>query len=292
MNLVYSWNKKTMLVDLSKCSSGYSYEAKWNARSYLKEAIEHKATLISRARALKVLVENTKAIGVEYELDKGNKKSEICHAFGAKIILAAGASVSPIILRDSGIRNVVNGGFYCHPSFALFGTVSGLKAGENFGASLGTTVDDDIGLGDANFARTFYRMFMLASRRFLRVFHHSNSIGVGVMVKEGLGGGLQENGHYYKELAKDDLKKLAKGEYLARQIIQNAGGKHIYKSPLSASMGGTIRVNEHLDQNLQTEYSNLYVCDASVIPETVKLAPTLTLVCLGKYLARHLSSKC
>jgi len=290
MELGYPWKKNTMLVDLSKCASGYNYEAKWNARSYLQEAVKEGTTLIYRARVIKALVEKNRAIGVEYKLQKGKKEFEVCRAFGTKIVLAAGATASPIILRDSGMKNVATSGFYCHPNFAVFGAVSGLKAGENFVASMGARLEDDIGLGDANLARAFYRMFMLGNRRFIRAFFHSKSIGVGVMVKEGLGGGLQEDGRYYKQLKKEDLRKLEKGEKIARQILQNAGGKHIFKSPLSAGhLGGAIRINEHLDNSLQTEYSNLHVCDGSVIPDNVKVSPMLTLICLGKYLANQLS---
>jgi hypothetical protein len=167
--------------------------------------------------------------------------------------------------------------------------VPGLKAGENFIGSMGTQVDGHMALGDANFARASYRMFMLARRRFIRAFCHSQSIGVGVSVKDELGGGLQEDGRYYKRLTKEDIGRLKKGEHMARQIIQNAGGKHIFTSPPGAShVGGVIRIKEHIDENLQTEYANLHVCDGSVIPESVMGAPTLTLICLGKYLANHL----
>ncbi|HEV8485885.1 MAG TPA: FAD-dependent oxidoreductase [Blastocatellia bacterium] len=290
LELGYPWKKKTMLIDLSKCASGYTYEAKWTARSYLHEAVEEGATLINRARVLKVLVERNRAIGVEYTRHKWRKHRDVCRAFGTRIILAAGAAASPIILRDSGMKNAANRGFYCHPGFAVFGTISGLKAGENFVASMGAELEDDIALGDANFARTFYRMFMLGNRRFVRALRHSKSIGVGVMVKDGLGGELKEDGCYYKELTHEDLKKLEKGEQMARRIIQNAGGKRMFKSrSTAANMGGSIRIKEHVDESLQTEYSNLHVCDGSVIPDNVKLSPTLTLICLGKYLARHLS---
>src|SRR5262245_2911449 len=156
LELGYPWKKNTMLVDLSRCASGYAYEAKWNARSYLHEAVREGATLISRARVLKVLAEKNRAIGVEYKLQKGKKEFEVCRAFGTRIILAAGPAATPIILRDSGMKNVANSGFYCHPTFAVFGTVSGLKAGENFVGSMSAKLDDDISLGDANFGRTFY----------------------------------------------------------------------------------------------------------------------------------------
>jgi hypothetical protein len=287
--LGHIWKKKMMLVDVSKCASGYSHEAKWNARRYVLEAVAAGATLINQATVLKALVEKKQAVGVEYKIQRGKKDFEIRHAFGAKIILSAGATASPIILRESGMKNVANDGFYCLPSFVVFGVVPGLKAGESFVGSMGGELQDGIGLGDANFARTFYRMYMLGSRRFIRTFFHSKSIGVVAGVKDELGGALQEDGRYYKQLKKADFMKLGKAEQMARQIIQNAGGKHIFKSPLTAAqVGGIIRIKEHLDEKLQTEYRNLHVCDASVIPEGVEVSPTLTLICLGKYLANHI----
>jgi len=93
----------------------------------------------------------------------------------------------------------------------------------------------------------------------------------------------------YKELTKEDFRKLEKGEEVARQIIRHAGGKNIFKSVVGAShLGGAIRIKEHIDENLETECSNLHVCDGSVLPENVN-TPTLTLICLGKYLAKRLS---
>ncbi len=290
MDLGYSWKKNTMLVDLSKCLSGYAYDAKWNARSYLRDAVDEGATLATRAEVIKVLVEKNVAFGVEYKLHKKRKTYEMCRAFGKKVVLAAGGAASPVILRHSGMRNVASRGFYCHPSFGVFGTVPGLKAGENFAANMGMVVEDDIGVGDGNPARAFYRMLMLGHGKFVRALFHSRSIGVGVMVKEGSGGALQEDGRYYKRLTQEDFRKLDKGEEIARQIIRHAGGKHIFKTPLSsAHIGGAIKIKEHIDENLQTEYANLYVCDGSVIPDTAKISPTLTLICLGKYLANHLS---
>lgn len=290
MELGYAWSKSTMLVDLSKCGSGYTYEAKWNARRYVHEAVANGAMLINQARVVKVLVENDRAIGVEYKLHRTKKAFEVRRAYGTKIILAAGGATSPLILRDSGIRNVLNRGFYCHPNFAMVGTIFGLRAGGNFGASMGAVMEGDIGVGDGNFAPAVYRMVMLDRRKYIRALFPSLHVLVGVMVKEGLGGGLQENGRYYKQLTDEDRRKLAKGGDVARQIIQHAGGKHIIQLPVTAGgIGGTIRVREHLDESLQTEYANLHVCDASVIPESAKVTPTLTLICLGKYLANRLA---
>ena len=287
------WKKKMMLVDLSKCPTGYAYEAKWNARSYVRDAIVHGATLVTRAMVSKVILDKNRAVGVEYTVPSGKKSVETRRAYGTRVVLSAGGAASPIILRDSGMPTVATNGFYCHPSLAVFGLVSGLNAGETFVGSMSAEIEDGMAVGDANFARTFYRLFMLRQARFVRAFAHSRSIGVGVAVMEGLSGELRENGRYHKQLHRDDLEKLRKGERIAREIIRRAGGKRIFSSaPAPAHIGGTIRIKEHVDQTLQTEYSHLHVCDGSVIPEQVKVSPTLTLICLGKYLANHLATAC
>jgi choline dehydrogenase-like flavoprotein len=281
-----------MLIDQSKCTSGYNYDARWTARSYVQEAVENGATLIIRARVVKVLVEKDRAIGVEYQLYKTRKQFETRRAFGTKIIVAAGGAASPIILRNSGIRNVANRGFFCHPNFAVFGTISGLAGGDGFGGTEGTVIDGDIHVGDGNFARTFYRLFMLSSGRIIRAFMHSRTIGMGVMLTDGMGGGLQDNNRYYKELTKEDRGKLAKGEEVARRIMQHAGARNLFKTtPTAAHLGGTVRIKEHIDENLETEYRNMHVCDGSMIPESGYgvQTPTLALICLGKYLANRIS---
>ncbi|MQA23833.1 FAD-dependent oxidoreductase [Rugamonas rivuli] len=53
-------------------------------------------------------------------------------------------------------------------------------------------------------------------------------------------------------------------------------------------IGGSVRIGEGVDSTLQTGIANLYVCDASVIPQPWGLPPTLTLLCLGKRLGQFL----
>ena len=292
-SLGYPWPESPMLVDQTKCAGGYSYDAKWTARSFVHEAIANGATLLNRARALKVLIEDGRAVGVEYQLQKTKKQAEVRQVFGTKVIVAAGGAATPILLRRSGIANVVDKGFYCHPNFMVFGKISGMKAAEGFGGTMGTVVGGDIHVGDGNFAKTLFRMIMLGERKFLSAFlQHTSSIGIGVMITENLGGGLRENNQYYKKLTAEDHAKLAKGEAVAREILRHAGGKDLFRTSLSAAhLGGAIRIKEHIDVNLESEFKNLHVCDGSVIPENGYgvQTPTLTLVCLGKYLSKHLS---
>jgi choline dehydrogenase-like flavoprotein len=292
VELGYAWEKTLMLVDLSKCASGYRYEAKWTARSYVQQAVEHGAQLRTGARVLKVVVSNGEAVGVQYTRRNGRADSDVQQAFGARIVLAAGACASAGILRDSGLKSILNSGFFCCPGSVLLGVVPGLKAGDSFLGSMAADLGDGIELGDASLPRAVYRLFMLSTGRLVRLFLHSKTVGVGVKVRDGLSGGLREDGRFHKELTRDDRQRLEKGEKAARRIIEKAGSRYVLTPrPTSIQLGGTIRIKEHLDERLQTEFKNLYVCDGSVIPPAVKAAPTVTLVCLGKYLANHLSPK-
>ena len=67
-----------------------------------------------------------------------------------------------------------------------------------------------------------------------------------------------------------DLGRLAKGEEVARQILEHAGGKNLFKSALSAGiLSGVLGIKEHVNEQLETEYRNLHVCDTSVLPGSV-----------------------
>jgi choline dehydrogenase-like flavoprotein len=74
--------------------------------------------------------------------------------------------------------------------------------------------------------------------------------------------------------------------------LQKAGARGILKTAyLAAHPGGTVKIGDLLDSDLKTDYDNLYVCDCSVIPEAWGLPPTLTIIGLGKRLAKHLTGE-
>jgi choline dehydrogenase-like flavoprotein len=76
------------------------------------------------------------------------------------------------------------------------------------------------------------------------------------------------------------------------QAILTRRARHIFRTwYLATHPGGTVKINDLVDSNLKTEYENLYVCDCSVIPFSWGLPPMLTLICLGKRLAKHLKGQ-
>jgi hypothetical protein len=287
--LGHSWHKHDMLVDQSKCSGGYSYDAKWKARSYVDDALKDGATLVNRATARKILVDNNRAIGVEYRLQK-KFRTETRQAYGARIVLAAGELESPKILRDSGVPGIGSRGFFCNPGYALYGLVPGLNGKDGFVGSMGCTYEDGIELGDANIGQFLHRLMMLGSFKLRHLMAFPNTIGIGVKVKDSLGGELKRDGGFHKQFTAEDSAKLSKGEAAARNILRNAGATHVFNFGISAAgrVGGAVAIQEHVDANLETQFRNLHVCDGSVIPESMRGTPTVTLLCMSKYLARHL----
>lgn len=285
------WVKRPMLVDRRRCPSGYSYEAKWNARTYLTEAVSCGARVELQATVDRVMVEGRSAVGVEYEI-RHSRRRERRTARAHKVVLAAGALASPLLLRRAGIANVGSRGFYCDPALTLLATVPGLRGRESFVGCMGTHFVQDICYGDASLSRVLYRMWMLGAGNFLRAFmSHGRLIGMGFIVKDQVGGTLDAEGRYRKALTDEDRRKLREGAATSRRVLENAGGRNIWMSSTAAArVGGLVCIGEHVDERLQTEIAGLHVCDGSILPEETRVSPTLSLICLGQYLAKCLTA--
>ena len=288
--LGFPFRKNRMLVDFSKCTHGYSFDAKWKARSFVDEALQHGASITHRAAVKKILVEQDRAVGVEYAVPRKWKGQEVRRAFGRKIILAAGPLATPTILRNSGIANIGKDGFYCDPSFAMFGFVPRLRGTETYMGSMSTGPEGEFALADGSVSRLFFKAIMLGKLKLSKLLSYQTCVGVGVKVKDSLGGFLRADGGYAKTFTPEERATLKRGEEAASQILRNAGARHIFNGGLgSVHVGGMVKIREHLDETLQTQFAHLHVCDGSVIPENTRIAPTLTLICLGKYLANRLN---
>ncbi len=271
-------------ADCVKCMYGCPYGAKWNARNFVDDALKYGATLVNRAKVSRVIIEGQTAVGVEYKY-----KSELISVFAPKVIIAAGGIGSPIILKNSGIHDVGKD-FFFDPLIYVMGKVPGVKSGRGIPMSAGIHMPEEgIVMTDFNLPHLMKIAFDLEVFRFGKAFSYSDVVPIMIKVKDGLGGQIKDNGWVWKTLSKADKKKLDKGAGHAKKILENAGAQKTYRSwVLAAHPGGTIKLGEHLDTNLQTRFENLYVCDCSVIPEAWGLPPTFSLLALGKRLGKHL----
>ena len=112
-----------------------------------------------------------------------------------------------------------------------------------------------------------------------------------VKIKDDMVGQVDKKGNISKKITDNDKTKLEKGNIIAKQILIKAGvdpNSIIIAKPRGAHPGGTAAIGDIVDKNHETKIKNLFVCDASVLPESPGLPPILTIIALAKRLAKIL----
>jgi len=168
------------------------------------------------------------------------------------------------------------------------GELGGAEVPMAAGASF---IDDGIALADLTLPQPMYQAFAAQVGRLDRLFAHGRTLSIMVKIRDEIGGRIGPR-WVDKTLRPGDRARFRKGVGMARAILDAAGARRVFKSwHFAAHPGGSVRIGEHVDSDLQTGTPGLYVCDASVIPEPWGLPPTLTLLCLGKRLGERLGQR-
>jgi choline dehydrogenase-like flavoprotein len=269
-----------------RCAYGCPFGAKWSAREFIDQALGLGATLHHGASARQVLLKDGKAAGVAY-VQHG--KQQLAHA--ALVVLAGGGLGSPRLLHASGLWPR-SSAFFSDPVVAVMGSVDDIDGGAEVPMATGLRFDEQgISLADLTLPRPMYQGFTAQVGRLDRLLAHRRTLSIMVKIRDQIGGSVGP--HWAdKRLQPGDTKKLADGVAMARAVLAACGARHVFKSwHFAAHPGGSVRIGEGVDSNLQTSTPNLYVCDASVIPQAWGLPPTLTLLSLGVRLGEHLTER-
>ncbi|MBR3140787.1 MAG: GMC family oxidoreductase [Methanobrevibacter sp.] len=266
-------------IQCGKCAFGCPVDAKFSGKDFVDEAVEFGAKLITQANVVEVISQNGNVIGVKYIKDGCEETLN-----SDKVILAAGAVGSALILRKSGIdagREIF---------FDPFVSVGGY-------------------LKDINFNREVQMAGLVIGKNFVLSPHFSSFIKgniddenvddkdiLSIMVKtaDDAKGYVDDDGGVVKINTIHDIRYLSEGVATAGFILEKAGvdpntiGSTVYRG---AHPGGTAPIGKIVDNNLETEINNLYVCDASVLPVSPGKPPILTILALSKRLADYLKNK-
>lgn len=291
--LGFDWRKLDKFMDQDRWRPEYPFGhygdphgVKWSARMHVEDALAHGATLLNGAKVSRVLVERGTATGVEFRLN-GERRT----ASAPAIVVAAGGIGSPLILRRSGLREA-GYEFFFDPLVTVCGTVRDVALRHNeIPMSAGVHMKDEGYLmTDMPVPPLLHAVFAAQVFRLTKLFAFRHTARIMVKIKDDLSGRLTDNGGVRKKLLPADRDKLRHGYENASRILREAGATDVYRTGyLAAHPGGTVKIGDLLDADLQTEYRNLYVCDCSVIPEAWGLPPVMTIIGLGKRLARHLA---
>jgi choline dehydrogenase-like flavoprotein len=287
-----AWHKLDKMIRAASCRTGCwrcvygcPFGAKWSARELVDDARAHGAALLTDARVTRVLVEEGRAAGVDAVV---NGRTETFRA--GRVALAAGGIGSPRILQASGLlAGPVP--FFSDPVVAVMGTVDGIEGGGAevpMAAGMGDPAAG-ITLADLTLPRPMYQAFAAQAGRVDRLLAHDRTLTIMVKIRDEIRGNVGPR-WVDKTLSAADRARLDDGIAIARGILEQAGARHVFASHhFAAHPGGTVRIGDALDADLRTATPGLHVCDASVIPAPWGLPPSLTLLCLGWRLGRHLA---
>ena len=264
-------------IQCGKGAFGCPVDAKWSGKDFVDEAVESGATLITEAEVIEVTNENDEVTGVKYVKDNVEKFIE-----ADKVILSAGAIGSTLILRKSGIADagqeiffdpfVSVGGYLKDINFNTEVQMAGLVIGENFVLS------------------PHFSSFIRANIPSDDV-EDKDILSIMVKTADECKGYVTDDGDVVKINTITDIRYLAEGVATAGYILNEAGvdpntiGSTVYRG---AHPGGTAPIGKIVDSNLETEISNLFVCDASVLPISPGKPPILTILALAKRLADYI----
>jgi len=251
-----------------KCSFGCPRAAKWSARRFLDEAVEHGAVLIEETEAKNIIMRNGSVSGLE--TSRGDFQDET-------VVLAAGAIETPRILMRAGID--AGDGLFMD----TFVTVGGILEGVGFcdEVQMNALIELDGVILSPHFSTL---LFPEGDKR--------NVLGIMVKIPDERSGRVEAE-RVIKHHTARDVSLLSGGAAIAGSILSEAGvkaGTLRSTGPRGAHPGGTASVGEVVDENLETSIEGLFVADASVLPEAPGAPPILTIMALARRLARHIVS--
>jgi choline dehydrogenase-like flavoprotein len=274
--------------DLScpKCMIGCAKGAKWTARDYVEEAMAAGARLKVEAHVEEVLSDGGKVTGV-----RGLARSGPFVVEAERVVVAGGGLGTPMLLQASGIEAAGKNGFFIDPLCLTSGISKGPGSSHDIPMSCGTTEFQEEGIIMTDVVDPwplyFFGLIMGGPRRPRNFLGYPKTLGIMTKSRDPLTGYIRSDGKVSKPLGKTELDLLDRGREIAGRILVRAGcdpDTILNAPPRGAHPGGTVRIDDVLDRDLQTQISGLYVCDSSVIPEPMGLPPVLTIIGLAKRL--------
>lgn len=261
--------------------------ARWDARSWIFDAVNKGGTLFNETFCEEVIVENGKASGVIVTDKKGTTKKIVADV----VIIAAGGIGSPRILKKADIHNAGEK-IFVDPYTVVTGYVDKVLAKTEVTRQAGVLLEEDgISMGDSCLPVQAYNKLVMANKKMSKIFKKDRALSILVEIDDELSGHVDSDYKIMKPLSSEDLKKLEKGKNMAKEILHNAGAKDIWFSSVAGvHPGGGCKIGKIVNSNLEAELKNLFVCDASILPKGSATPPVLTILALGKRLTDHINT--
>lgn len=271
------------------CMLGCPHGAKWTAREYIKEMVSAGGELIPRADVQHVTTEDGVATGIVALTPRGVLQVE-----ADVVIISAGGIGTPSILQKSGLDEA-GIGMFVDPLVFVSGVSKYPGTCQGPPMSIGTYefLEEGILLSDLMDPWGLWLIMTALGNpsKLLNFLSYRRQLSLMVKIGDELKGFITLDGRISKPLTDRDRHRLNRGAAMCREILIKAGcdPQTIMVGPVrGAHPGATARIGEVVDENLETRIKNLYVSDASVIPEALDRPVVLSVICLAKRLSDHL----
>jgi choline dehydrogenase-like flavoprotein len=259
-----------------RCVLGCERGAKWDSREFLGKASAHGATVMMNTAVQHVVINDRRAVGV---IARHRLKTQFYPA--DLVVLAAGGLGTPLILERSG--------FSCAPR--LFVDPVLCVAAHIPGANFHREIPMPFVVQRDRFIISPY--FDYVSFFFNKAWRYPAGDILSIMIKlaDSAEGSVTARG-IAKGLTVEDRKRLDRGVELSRQILEHAGADsdRIFLGTLNAGHpGGMLPLTEEEALTLHHEIlpDNLYIADASLLPNALGNPPMLTIMSLAKRISQH-----
>jgi len=258
--------------------------AKWSSNRVLdKLCVMENVRVLPETKARAVSISGGRATGVACETAAG--PFEIS---ADRVVLCAGGLGTPVILQNSGISAGR------HLFMDVFRVIYGRSP--DFASApepcMSVVFEEAKNRGYLLFPYVDVALMFQGIKGW---FGDRPPYGIMVKVKDDNMGEIDKNGRVSKSLTDKDRRRLSEGEALAGKILQQAGVPSTamtVSEPAGGHPGGTAAIGTVVNADLACKtVKNLYVCDASVFPESPGRPPIVTICALGKWLGKRLAGE-
>ncbi|MHB1134605.1 MAG: GMC family oxidoreductase N-terminal domain-containing protein [Chloroflexota bacterium] len=269
------------------CVLGCKHGAKWTSARTVNQAKQAGAQVQYGSRVTEVVVEAGKVKGVHIVGPQGPQLLKADH-----VILAAGGITSPALLQRAGVKEA-GGNFFLDLFVNVYGVTKGLNMTQEPSMALvNLEFHEERGFLMSPFVNHPRLVRFVESGPRTAMPDSKRLIGIMIKTRDDPAGRVYPDESVSKPVTLADRNRLDEGARLAKAILVKAGAdpKSLQVSRVQgAHPGGGAALGSVVDSRLMTSIENLFVCDASVLPTTPGLPPIITIVALGKYLAKALA---
>lgn len=265
-------------VNCGHCAIGCPADAKWDTRAMVDEAVRKGANLMTDCKVTKLLISGNEVTGVEARY---HGKKNVWHA--DLVILAAGGLDTPVILENSGIP--CSHTLFVDYVFCVAGVLPGYRQDRQLLMPFLSRQDGYILSPYMDYLSFFFK----------KNWRHPMGDIVSIMIKlaDEETGGISGKRKIDKRMTETDLRNMKRAVAQCREILKQMGipKKEQFLGLLNGGHpGGMLPLTAAEKDTLHNPVlpENLYVADATILPEAPGKPPMLTIMALAAKIAELL----